>query len=504
MEKNDLMYNRNKLLTKLVWLSIGLGLIVDIANKQSTRMIAVLGIAGGLIGIILTFLAIKGIFIDKFKYLVVIAVGVFTYLLLSSSTSITTYLLVYYGLALISLYHDWKPIAFMGTIQLIFTNYFFFHLHDTLFMNMENKSLVTFNLYLVLICAVLIVQCNIGIRMRKELAENYTKAENNKIQLDELLLQIKNTVNILKDFSTKLNDNFTTIEHNSEEISTVFSAIAAGMDSQTQNIVNINDTMETNQKHGQVVAKASTEMLSLSTQTSNSVSAGGVEVSALKAEIDTVNENILETVTLMTELNGQAQQIVTILNTINGITRQTNLLALNASIEAARAGESGRGFSVVAEEIRELAENSQKSTEIISDIINNVIHKIEQASDKVEVIHTSFQTSKSSSEKVDEVFRQIIINTNNAVVKAKLVTEMIENQENDTQKISKVINSLTAASQETAASIEEVTANILEQNNRIQNIVKEYNDIDELNQELSSLVKNKSRELNVHTLSPYI
>jgi len=192
----------------------------------------------------------------------------------------------------------------------------------------------------------------------------------------------------------------------------------------------------------------------------------------------------------MTELNSQAQQVVSILNTINGITRQTNLLALNASIEAARAGESGKGFSVVAEEIRALAENSQKSTEIISDIIGNVIRKIELATNKVDVINSSFQTSKSSSDKFDNIFRQMIINTGNTVDKAKLVAEMIENLNIDYGRISGEINSLSAVSQETAASIEEVTANVLEQNDRIQDIVKNYNNIDELNQELSTLVIN--------------
>jgi methyl-accepting chemotaxis protein len=490
MDSNNVVFNRNKLLTKLIWFSLGLGLIVDIANKQSLQMIAVLGIAGSFIGLILTFLAVKRILEDKFKYLVVLAVAVFTYLLLSSSTSITTYILVYYGLAIISLYHDWKPIALIDLFNLIFTNYFFFQFRDTMFAGLEDKALVSFNLFLILICGVMIAQSNIGIRMRKELEENYGMARSNKNQLDQLLLQVKTTVKVLRGFSTSLKDNFSVIEQNSKEITSVFSEIASEIDSQNQNIVDINETITANQNASKLVAETSVDMLTLTGRTSESISEGGEEVDSLKGEIDKVNDNILGTVALMTELNDQAQQILMILNTLNGITKQTNLLALNASIEAARAGESGKGFSVVAEEIRSLAENSQKSTEVISEIINTVIGTIEQASKKVTVIDTSFKTSKSSSDKVGDIFRQIIQDTEDVVDKAKLVKELIGNLDADNSKISGDMNTISAGSEETAASIEEITANIMDQNSRIEDIAKNYKDIDELNQKLSELVDN--------------
>jgi methyl-accepting chemotaxis protein len=324
--------------------------------------------------------------------------------------------------------------------------------------------------------------------MRKELEENYGKVEAGKRQLDELLLQVKNTVKVLGGFSTSLNDNFNVIEQHSNDISSVFSEIASGIDSQTQSIVDINEIMITNRANSKVVAETSEEMFTLSNQTSMSITEGGQEVEALKEEIEKVNDSVQETVNLMKELTGQAQQIVSILNTIDGITKQTNLLALNASIEAARAGESGKGFSVVAEEIRGLAENSRQSTEVISDIIRSVIEKIEVSSDKVTLINTSFQTSKTASDKVGDLFSKIILNTDNVVEKAKLVTEMTGNLDSENGKISGDMNTISAGSEETAASIEEITSNILEQNNRIQDIVKNYRDIDELSRRLNELV----------------
>ena len=94
----------------------------------------------------------------------------------------------------------------------------------------------------------------------------------------------------------------------------------------------------------------------------------------------------------MSNLSERSKQIAEIVNVIGEISNQTNLLALNASIEAARAGEHGKGFSVVAEEVRKLAENTKTSTEDIA----NLTKKIE------EQIGLAYEDNKNNMQLVTE------------------------------------------------------------------------------------------------------
>ena len=110
-------------------------------------------------------------------------------------------------------------------------------------------------------------------------------------------------------------------------------------------------------------------------------------------------------------LNEQSDQINNIVNTISGIADQTNLLALNAAIEAARAGEQGRGFAVVADEVRQLAARTSEST---SEIANVVQQNTELSTLAVKVMSTSLEQVDNGVNLVDNV-KDVIEQINQAV-----------------------------------------------------------------------------------------
>ncbi|RDV24162.1 methyl-accepting chemotaxis protein [Alteromonas aestuariivivens] len=136
-----------------------------------------------------------------------------------------------------------------------------------------------------------------------------------------------------------------------------------------------------------------------------------------KQSIDGLIAELGETNELVSNLNDEAGQISNILQVIKGISEQTNLLALNAAIEAARAGEQGRGFAVVADEVRNLSKRTQESTEQIQVQIETLINGASMASNKVNSLQTSGQATAEIVERSTNAF---------AVMKSELdqITDM--------------------------------------------------------------------------------
>jgi len=157
-------------------------------------------------------------------------------------------------------------------------------------------------------------------------------------------------------------------------------------------------------------------------------------------------------------LNSRAVNIKEVTGVISSIAAQTNLLALNASIEAARAGEQGRGFAVVAAEVGTLAEQSAKSTESITSVVNEVLEAIDEVNklkDNVMIIakdqSKSVNTTKAAFNDIENAIESIIENIHTLESKCA-------NLDESKNKSTEDISNIAAVSEETAASTEEVAS----------------------------------------------
>ena len=134
------------------------------------------------------------------------------------------------------------------------------------------------------------------------------------------------------------------------------------------------------------------------------VSTSSSAVNETIEEIRTLSESILDSKNMIDEVQEGTANIVNILVVIKGIADQTNLLALNAAIEAARAGEQGRGFAVVADEVRTLAQNTQKSTIEIENMIQSLESKVSKATASMNI---GSEQAKNIVERTHEVTRSL-------------------------------------------------------------------------------------------------
>lgn len=169
----------------------------------------------------------------------------------------------------------------------------------------------------------------------------------------------------------------------------------------------------------------------------------------------------LDTIKTMNSSIGQVNHITTL---INGIADQTNLLALNAAIEAARAGEAGKGFSVVAEEIRKLAEQSKGSSGHINQIIRDIYENMNQMVSESESINESFKLQKEVIEKTKESFYNISNNIETISTQIQEVNVVSKNIGTNKERILSSVEEISAVSEEVSSSTEEIVASVEELN----------------------------------------
>ncbi len=263
----------------------------------------------------------------------------------------------------------------------------------------------------------------------------------------------------------------------STEIAASSEEMAAGLTRQEQQAAQVSAAVEEMSASITEVASKSQDASKNAGNSQNEAGTGGKVVAQTVEEMHSIAEDVNKSSQAIAELGKKGEQIGAIIEVINDIADQTNLLALNAAIEAARAGEHGRGFAVVADEVRKLAERTTQATEEVARSIRDIQTETQAAVQRIDAGSKRVKTGVELASSAGEALHRIVTSSQSLAGMVQSIAAAAEEQSSASEQISRSVEQITAVTKESAEGASQAAraaADLSAQAEKLQELVAKF------------------------------
>jgi methyl-accepting chemotaxis protein len=308
-------------------------------------------------------------------------------------------------------------------------------------------------------------------------------------KLKEVMSNISKASEVMTSQSEELTQSANEVKAGSEQVAITMQGMASGAETQANTSSELSNAMaefattvrEVNE-NGEQIQQASTEVLKMANK-------GSQLMESSTNQMSKIDQIVQDSVHKVQNLNNQSQEISKLIIVIKDVANQTNLLALNAAIEAARAGEHGKGFAVVADEVRKLAEQTANSVNDITEIVTNMQQEVNLVTESLLDGYKEVEQGTKQLQITDKTFEEIDKAISEMATNIKAVTANLADIATSSKQMNESIQEIAATAEESAAGIEQTSASTQQTSSSMEEVARSSNAVAKLAEDLNEIVR---------------